>query len=332
MARFVFRRLLQAIPMILGVTTVLFFTMQAIPGDPAAVFINPDLPPENIEQIRRNLGLDQPVLVQYGKWLLNALQLDFGMSIFHQQPVRDKILEALPYTLVLSLASICFIFSIGILVGLIGAIRQYSALDNSLTVATLFLYSMPSFWLGLMLILTVGNLPTPFTHPMTGETMRIPISGVENVQAFAFPPLARWLDRALHMLLPLTALGVAVSASIARYMRGSYLEVIRQDYIRTARAKGLGEWHVILVHGLRNAIIPIITIFGLTLPFLFSGAVLVETIFAWPGMGRLIVSAVFQRDFPLVLGTTFFITLFVIAGNLLADILYAVVDPRIRYD
>jgi peptide/nickel transport system permease protein len=332
MIHFVARRLLQAIPMILGVTTILFFTMQAIPGDPAAVFINPDLPPDNIEQIRRNLGLDQPVIVQYFKWLKNAVVLDFGMSIFHQQPVRDKILEALPYTLVLSLTSIFFIFTIGMTIGLIGAIRQYSLLDNTLTVLSLFLYSMPSFWLGLMLILTIGNLPTPFENPLTGDTLRLPISGVEHVQAYAFPPGARLVDRLLHLVLPVIALGVALSASIARYTRGSYLEVIRQDFIRTARAKGLSEWRVVLVHGLRNAIIPIITIFGLSLPFLFSGAVLVEQIFAWPGMGRLIVSAVFQRDFPLVLGTTFFITLFVILGNLIADILYAVVDPRIRYD
>lgn len=332
MYQFIARRLLQAIPMVFGVTTILFFTMQAIPGDPASVFINPDLPPENIEQIRTNLGLDRPVIIQYFIWLKNVLVLDFGMSIFHQQPVRDKILEALPYTLVLSLASIFFIFTIGITIGLIGAIRQYSLLDNTLTVLSLFLYSMPSFWLGLMLILIVGNLPTPFENPLSGLPMRLPISGVENVQAYAFPPGARLIDRMLHLVLPLTALGIALSASVARYTRASYLEVIRQDFIRTARAKGLGEWRVMLVHGLRNAIIPIITLFGLSLPFLFSGAVLVETIFAWPGMGRLIVAAVFQRDFPLVLGTTFFITLFVISGNLLADILYAFADPRIRYE
>jgi peptide/nickel transport system permease protein len=332
MIHYIARRLLQAIPMIFGVTTILFFTMQAIPGDPAAVFINPDMPPDHIELLRDQLGLNEPVWKQYLIWLKNVAVLDFGMSIFHQQPVRDKILEALPYTLVLSLASIVFIYSIGVTIGLIGAIRQYSLLDNTLTVLSLFLYSMPSFWLGLMLILLLGNLPTPFDNPLTGDPLRLPISGVENVQAYAFPWWSRVVDRALHLVLPLVALGIALSASVARYTRGSYLEVIRQDFIRTARAKGLGERRVILVHGLRNALIPIITLFGLTLPFLFSGAVLVETIFAWPGMGRLIVSAVFQRDFPLVLGTTFFITLFVIAGNLVSDILYAVADPRIRYE
>ena len=212
------------------------------------------------------------------------------------------------------------IYLVGTTLGIISSIKQYSLTDNVTTVVSFFLYSMPSFWLSLMLILifSKGLLWFPSSH-MTSI-------GYESMSL-----LGKVWDRLLHLLLPAFGLGIAYAAGVGRYMRTSMLEVIRQDFIRTARAKGISERKVIFKHCMRNALIPIVTLFGLYLPFLFSGSVLVETIFSWPGMGRLIVSSIFQRDFPVVLGTSFFFAVMVIAGNLVSDILYAVVDPRIKY-
>jgi peptide/nickel transport system permease protein len=204
-------------------------------------------------------------------------------------------------------------------------VRQYSVADNVLTFLALFFYSMPSFWLALMLILIFSLKASEW-----GWAFSLPASQMTSV-GYEFMPLGQQIgDRLLHLLLPVIALGVGNAAGVARYMRGSMLEVIHQDYIRTARAKGLSDRTVVFKHALRNALIPIITLLGLYLPILLSGSVLVETIFAWPGMGRLIVDAIFQRDYPLVMATSFVAAAMVVIGNLLADVLYAVVDPRIR--
>ncbi|HEV2147685.1 MAG TPA: ABC transporter permease [Longimicrobiaceae bacterium] len=329
MIAYLLRRILGAIPLLLGILTLIFFIIHIAPGDPTARFFNPNVSPEVIEQMRRNLGLDQPLHVQYFKWLKSFLTGDFGQSFGQMRPIAEILPEVLWNTLQLTLISLVIIFLLGMLIGIVQAVRQYSVADNVLTFLALFFYSMPSFWLALMLILAFSLKASQWGWP---EWLQFPASQMMSVGAEYLPPGAQLLDRLEHLILPAIALGVGSAAGVARYMRGSMLEVIHQDFIRTARAKGLSERTVIFKHALRNALIPIITLLGLYLPFLLSGAVLVETIFSWPGMGRLIVDAIFQRDYPLVMATSFVIAAIVIFGNLISDVLYAVVDPRIRND
>jgi peptide/nickel transport system permease protein len=238
--------------------------------------------------------------------------------------VADVLTDALPNTLWLGGASLVVIFVVGCAVGVVQAVRQYSPVDQALTFGTLFLYSIPTFWLGVVLLLAVSADGWP-------EFARLPISGMQSLD---YDRLGFWgqvTDRARHLMLPTITLGLASAAAIARYMRGSMLETIDEDYIRTARAKGLSERRVIFGHALRNALIPIVSLVGLFLPILFGGAVVVEVIFAWPGMGRLMYDAVLARDYPLILAASFLFASLVIVGNLMADLLYGVVDPRIRY-
>jgi peptide/nickel transport system permease protein len=326
---YLLRRTLGAIPLLLGILTLIFFIIHIAPGDPTARFFNPNVSPEVVEQMRRNLGLDQPLHIQYFKWLQSFLTGDFGYSFGQMRPISDILPEVLWNTLQLTLISLVIIFVLGMLIGIVQAVRQYSVADNVLTFLALFFYSMPSFWLALMLILVFSLKASQWGWP---GWLQFPASQMMSVGAEYLPPGERLLDRLEHLILPAIALGVGSAAGVARYMRGSMLEVIHQDFIRTARAKGLSERTVIFKHALRNALIPIITLLGLYLPFLLSGAVLVETIFSWPGMGRLIVDAIFQRDYPLVMATSFVIAAIVIFGNLISDVLYAVVDPRIRND
>ncbi|MET0399098.1 MAG: ABC transporter permease [Longimicrobiaceae bacterium] len=329
MIGYLLRRLLGAIPLLLGILTLIFFIIHLAPGDPTARFFNPNVSPEVIEQMRRNLGLDQPLHVQYFKWLSAFIRGDFGYSFGQMRPISEILPETLWNTLQLTLISLVIIFILGMLIGIVQAVRQYSLADNVLTFLALFFYSMPSFWLALMLILVFSLKAAQWGLP---TWLQFPAAQMMSVGAEYLPPGAQLVDRLEHLFLPAVALGIGSAAGVARYMRGSMLEVIHQDFIRTARAKGLSERTVIFKHALRNALIPIITLLGLYLPFLLSGAVLVETIFSWPGMGRLIVDAIFQRDYPLVMATSFVIAAIVIFGNLISDVLYAVVDPRIRND
>jgi peptide/nickel transport system permease protein len=322
---YLIKRLLGAIPLLLGILTLIFFIIHIAPGDPTARFFNPNVSPEVIAQMRRNLGLDQPLHIQYFRWLSAFLRGDFGYSFGQMRPISEILPETLWNTVQLTGVSLIVIFIVGMLVGIVQAVRQYSATDNVATVVALFFYSMPSFWFALMLILVFSLKASQW-----GWTLQFPASQMMSVGHEFLSPAEQVRDRLMHLILPATALGIGSAAGVARYMRGSMLEVIHQDFIRTARAKGLSERTVIFKHALRNALIPIITLLGLYLPFLLSGAVLVETIFAWPGMGRLIVDAIFQRDYPLVMATSFVIAAIVVLGNLIADVLYAVVDPRIR--
>ena len=325
MITYILRRVLGAIPLLLGILTIIFFVVHIAPGDPTARFFNPNVSPEVIEQMRRNLGLDQPLHIQYFRWITSFVQGNFGYSFGQMRPIAEILPETLGNTLQLNAVALLLIFTIGMLVGIVQAVRQYSATDNALSFLALFFYSMPSFWFALMLILIFSLKASQWGWPFV-----MPASQMTSV-GFEFMSLGEKIqDRLLHLLLPATALGIGAAAGVARYMRGSMLEVIHQDYIRTARAKGLSERAVIFRHALRNALIPIVTLLGLYLPFLLSGTVLVETIFAWPGMGRLIVDGIFQRDYPLVMATSFVVASMVVLGNLLADVLYAVVDPRIR--
>lgn len=327
MLRYIVRRLLGAIPLLLGIATLIFFVINLAPGDPTQFYFNPNMPPEVTEQLRRNLGLDQPLHIQYVKWLRSFFMADFGYSFAQSRPVADILMEALPNTLMLAGAALVLVFVIGVVVGVGQAVRQYSWFDSISSVVALFFYSMPSFWLALMLMLLFSLKAHQWGWPIA-----FPATGVTSVDYEFMGAADKLRDRLMHLVLPVTTLTLALSAGVARYTRGQMLEVIRQDYVRTARAKGLPERTVIMKHGLRNSLLPVITLFGLYLPLLFSGTVLIEVVFAWPGMGRIIVDAIFQRDYPLVMATSFIAAALVVLGNLVADMLYAVVDPRIRTD
>lgn len=327
MTRYVGRRILTAVPMILGIATLVFVLLEIAPGDPVNLYITRGTTPETIDQIRTNLGLDRPAPVRYVRWLAGAVTGDLGMSTARNAPVTQVIAEALPNTLLLAAVAFGLAFLFGIVLGVIQAVRQYSLLDSALSVLALFFYSVPSFWLALMLILVFSLA----ARNAWGWPFWFPASGVVSVDHASLSAWGRLLDRAEHLFLPALTLTLVLSAGVARYMRSSMLEVIHQDYIRTARAKGLPEWRVVFKHALRNALIPIVTLTGLYLPFLFSGAVFIETVFAWPGMGRLIVESITARDYPVVMGVSVVFASLVVLGNLLADVLYAVVDPRIRH-
>ena len=322
MIGYIIKRTLQAVPILLGASTIIFLLMHAAPGDPTSIYLaDPNIDPAVVEQMRRNLGLDQPIHVQYYRWITSFMQGDFGYSFSQHRPIAEVLKDAIPNTLLLSALALLLIFLIGVVVGTIQAVRQYSWIDNSATVASFFFYSMPSFWFGLMLILLLSY-----------QLQWLPASQMTSVDYEFLSGTDRLIDRLQHLIMPALALGLGGAAAVARYMRSGMLEQVRQDYVRTARAKGLNERKVVFKHAMRNALIPIVTLLGLYIPFLMSGSVLIETIFAWPGMGRTIVGAIFQRDYPVVLASAFVISIMVIVGNLIADILYSVVDPRVRVE
>ncbi len=323
MLAFTLRRILSAIPLVLGVATLVFIVLSLAPGDPSIIYLRPGVSPEVLEQIRRTMGLDDPLLVQYGKWLWSFLQGDFGYSHSSGMWVRARVLAALPHTLILASGALFLSFLIGVLVGVVQAVKQGSFLDSVLSGVTLLFYSMPSFWLALMLILV-------FSMGVLGWSPGFPVSGSASPGVDLLGPWGQFKDRFHHLVLPTLTLTLILTGGVARYVRTSMLEVIQRDYIRTARAKGLPESRVILKHGLRNGLIPVVTLFGVYFPFLLSGAVLIEVVFARPGMGRLMLEAIYSRDLPVVLAGTFLFGVMVVLGNLLADLLYGVVDPRIR--
>jgi peptide/nickel transport system permease protein len=327
MGSFIARRLLGSIPLVLGIATIIFFVVNLAPGDPAALYFQQGVSPEVLEQIRRNFGLDQPIHVRYWRWMVAFLTGDFGYSYAHARPVLDIILETLGPTLILAGSTLVLIFVIGVVVGVLQAVRQHRPLDRILSVVSLFFYSMPSFWLGLMLMLLFSLKAHEWGWPIA-----LPPTGMTSVDHEFMNFGEQLIDRLRHLILPVLTLSLVMAAGIARFTRGQMLEVVRQDFIRTARAKGLPERQVVLKHALRNSLLPVITLLGLYLPLLFSGSVFVEVIFSWPGMGRVIFESIFQRDYPLVMATSFIFALVVVLGSLIADVLYAVADPRIRYD
>lgn len=325
MSWYIIKRLIQAVPLLLGVATVTFLIVHLAPGDPMDMFLENrnlrNIDPEVIELIRQKYGLDQPLHVQYVKWLGNLLQGDLGESFTHRRPVSALLAEAIPYTLQLTVLALLLDALVGIALGIFSAVKQYSVLDKTVTIGSLIIYSLPSFWLALMLVLVfsvnLGWFPTSQTRSLDYEFLSW------------FEKLA---DRAWHLVLPVFVLGIASAAGTARYMRSRLLEVLNEEYVLAARARGLKERAVILKHALRNALIPIITIYGLSLPFLLGGAVIIETIFAWPGMGRLAVLAIQARDYPVILATTMIAAVLTVIGNLVADVTYALVDPRVSYE
>jgi peptide/nickel transport system permease protein len=278
------------------------------------------------EQIRQNLGLDDPPVVQYGRWLAAFLRGDFQLSLLNGVPVRDMIGAALPNTFVLGLGALLLSFLFGICVGVVQAVRQNSATDRVLSGITLFFYSAPSFWLAMLMTLFFSVSAAE----LWGWSLGFPVSGATSVDHDLLGGWGRMWDRIHHLILPMVTLTLVLTGGIARYTRASMLEVLRQDYIRTARAKGLSERNVILKHGLRTALLPVVTLFGMYFPLLLSGTVFIEVVFAYPGMGKLLVDAVLSGDFPVVLAVSFLFGVAVVVGNLLADLLYGFVDPRIR--
>jgi len=325
MGWYVVKRLLQAIPLLIGIASITFFIVHLAPGDPMDVYLEEryrrEVDPQVIELIRKKYGLDQPLPVQYVKWIGNLARGDLGESFRYRRPVASLIAERIPYTLQLTLLALLLDALVGISLGITSAVKQYSTTDKVVTLGSLVLYSIPGFWLAVMLVLVfsvnLGWLPTSQTRSLDYELLST--SG-------------KIADRLGHLVLPVFVLGVASAAGTARYMRNQLLEVLSEEYVLAARARGLPETSVILKHALRNALIPIVTLYGLALPFLLGGAVLIEKVFAWPGMGLLAVEAIGARDYPIILATSMMAAVLVVLGNLLADIAYALVDPRVSFD
>jgi peptide/nickel transport system permease protein len=314
------RRVAAAIAIIFAVVSLTFCLIHLAPGE---VFVPPegqDFDPATTARLHRQFGLDQPLAVQYAKYLTALAQGEFGESFGLHRPVADALGEAIPNTMLLAAAALLIDFGVGLALGVYQAAHRRGVGDIALGNIALFVNSMPTFWLGLLLLLVFAEWLGWF--PLGGMSNLVLCPVIESARCVA--------DRLWHLALPALTLGLVGAASTARYQRAAMLEVLGQDYVRTARAKGLGERRVLLVHTLRNALLPFITLFGLALPFLLTGAVLVETVFAWPGMGRLAVTAILQRDYPVVTAAAVAASTMVVVGSLIADCLYAVVDPRIR--
>jgi peptide/nickel transport system permease protein len=313
--RYVLTRLVSIVPILLGISLISFLMFKLIPGDAAQVLSGPYATGEDIAALRRVLGLDQPIHVQYFIWLGRALQGDLGHSLEMRQPVVNVVLNTFGNTLMLNVAAIFISVLIGMPAGIISAIRRGSLVDRLTMVVALFGNSMPAFWLGLVLM----EIFALWLH-------LLPSSGMYNARGGGGLP-----DLLSHLVLPALTLGTLSVAIIARMTRASMLEVIGQDYVRVARAKGLAEYGVVMRHALKNALLPIITVIGLQFSYLLGGAVIVETVFSWPGLGFQLFRAISTRDVPLVQGTVLLIATLFVVINLLVDLLYIVADPRIRY-
>jgi len=327
MLRLVGRRLAFGLGVVLVVVTVTFILITLAPGDPARLWVGPGAGEAELEAARRALGLDRPLAVRYGAWLASFARGDWGMSLAQQRPVLRVVLDALPHTLLLSAASLLLTYLIGVTIGLVQAVRSGSRTDTALTVGTLLVYGMPAYWLAIMLVLVFAYGAARAGWP---AWLQFPAMGVASLDADFYSGWGRLADRVRHLALPLATLGAIGAAGAARYVRGAVLDVRGHDFVRTARAKGLAPVTVEVRHVLRNALMPVVTLLGLSLPALFSGTVFVEVIFAWPGMGRVMVDAVGARDYPVVMATTAIFAVLVVAGNLLADLLYSWADPRLR--
>ena len=317
MIMFLVRRLLQSVPLVIGVSIIAFGLMHLAPGGPLAVYtLNPTIQAQDIERIKTALGLDQPFHIQYVKWAYGMFTGTWGHTFFGGRPVLHVILERVPATLLLMGSALSLAILIGTLVGMLGAVKRYSIFDYLATTGALFALSFPTFWFGLMAI-----------YLFAVKLRWLPSGGM-----FDLGNEGEIVDLLVHLVLPTLVLALVLVATWSRYARSSFLEVIHQDYIRTARAKGLLRRDVMLKHAFPNAVVPLIALFGIQLPTLFSGALVTETIFGWPGMGRLFVDSLTMKEYPVLMGMMMFTALFVIIGNLLADIGIALVDPRVRLE
>jgi peptide/nickel transport system permease protein len=319
----VVRRTLQAIPLLLLISIILYWILSNAPGGPLAPYLqNPHITAADIERLKHNFGLDQPLPIRYLRWLGMVAQGDLGYSTSNSETVVQAIVERLPATVLLTGTSFAISLLIGVSIGIFAAIKPYSIVDYTVTTLAFFGQSMPVFWFALMLQLAFAVTGiTAF-----GYHFALPSAGISSTDDFDIG------DRIVHLILPTVVLSLVYIATWSRFTRSSMLEVIRTDYMRTAAAKGLDKLSIILRHGLKNALIPVVTIIALSLPGLFAGAVVTETIFAWPGMGRLFFNALGQFDFSLLMGYLLIVSFLVVFFNLVADIAYAWLDPRVKYD
>jgi peptide/nickel transport system permease protein len=321
MLRYIIRRLLQMIPILFGITLITFIIINAAGSPLQDMQFNPRVKPEDIERIRRNLGLDEPVWKRYFIWVSNVLQGDLGLSLINFRPVSERIREVMFNTLLLSVVSTTISLLIAVPLGIYAATHRNGIVDRVTSVLSVAGYAIPTVWLGLMLILLFAVQFEKWGFPS------LPVGGVRDLRGDG-----GIRDRIEHLILPVTALVIPQVGIWLFWVRSNMLEVLGQDYMRAARARGLREKTVLYRHGLRNALIPLVTIVGLSIPDVFAGALVVENVFAYPGMGRLTITAIGDKDHTLVMGITLMFAVLVIIGNLVADLLYAVVDPRIRLD
>lgn len=324
---------MQLIPVLLGVSVIVFFMVRAIPGDPAQILLGQAATPSQVADVRDRLGLDEPILAQYLYFLRDALTGDLGDSLVLGQPVTAVLLERFPATLELTLAALLFAILIGVPVGVIAAVRQYSFVDRLTSVIALTGVSMPVFWLALVLVVTftVQLNWLPFPGRVGGDVTFTSYTGLYLLDTLITFNLPAFWDVLRHLILPAIALGTIPMAVITRMTRSSMLEVMGEDYVRTARAKGVVPGRVVFRHALRNAMLPTVTVIGLQFGLLMGGAILTETIFGWPGVGQIALESVYRRDYAMIQGIVLYGAALFVLVNLLVDVLYAVLDPRVRY-
>ncbi len=322
MRNYILKRLILLIPLLIGITIITFLIIHLTPGEFTKINMQMDTKasPDSLARLRQLYGLDKPLYVQYIDWLKRFIKLDFGESFIDNRPVMDKILERLPATLLLNIASLFFIFSLGIIIGVTSAIKRNSLYDRLMIILTFIGYSVPAFWLALILMLVFGVW-----------LELLPISGMKSIGFEQMNLFEKIFDIAAHMVLPVFITSFGGLAYISRYVKSSMVETLSQQYIKAAYAKGLPEEKIIYRSALKNSLLPVITLLGLSLPGLIGGSFIFETIFAWPGMGRLAYEAAMSFDYPVIMGVVTIAAFLTMLGNLIADILYAVVDPRIRY-
>ncbi len=323
MTRYLARRLLEAVPLLILISVAVFFLINIIPGGPTAAYENnPHLTPQDLARIERELGLNQPIYVRYVRWLGAVAHGDWGYSLASRRPVLVEIGERLPNTIYLLGVAFAVTLALGIPIGMLSALRQYSLFDHTSTTLAFMGQSVPIFWFGLILIIVFH---VSLRNPLTGLPL-LPGGGMYTLGE----PFSVW-DRVSHLILPVSMLTLATAAQYVRYMRASMLEVVHQDYIRTARSKGAGGRRVVWRHAFKNAALPLVTVIALDLPTLFSGALFTETIFSWPGMGRLFYDSALRFDYALLMGIIMVNAALIILSNLAADVVYGCLDPRIRY-
>lgn len=321
MKNYIIRRILQMIPVFIGIIFILFILLELSPGTPVSNMMNPKMTAEQKQELLTKMGYDRPWFERFITWFKEAAQGNLGESVKHKKPVTEVIKDFIGPTLLLSLTSLIFAVVIGIPIGILSATKQYSFADNALTVFSLIGISLPAFFFALLLL-----------KYFSVEMKIFPLFGLQNATLRTNSFFVKFTDTAWHLVLPTLVLGLSQAATFMRYTRSSMLEVIRQDYIRTARSKGLKEKVVIYKHALRNAMIPIVTLLAFSIPGLLSGAVMTETIFALPGLGKISVDAAMTKNIPLILGINAMSSMLVLLSTLIGDIMYAVVDPRVRYD
>ena len=311
----------------------MFFMVRAIPGDPAQILLGQQATPERVAQVREQLGLDKPVPTQYLLFLKGAATGDLGDSIVTGRPVTVELLDRFPATLELALAALLFAVVVGIPVGVIAAVRQYSLVDKLTSVIALTGVSMPIFWLALILVVifTVNLNLLPFPGRLSNGVAITKITGMVIPDSLLTLNFAGFWDGLKHLIMPAIALGTIPMAVITRMTRSSMLEVMGEDYVRTARAKGVVPWRVVFRHALRNAMLPVVTVIGLQFGLLMSGAVLTETIFGWGGIGQIALESIYRRDYAMIQGVVLYGATFFVLVNLLVDVVYAILDPRVRY-